>query len=196
MRTLYAITDHLYTSNRLGDFDNYRILGVRVTASSAEISRAFRRLVRDLHPDSTGSDDPALAKRFARVTRAYQTLRDPARRRRYDARRIGSVGARQQVDTEVFTGHPHPEYHSDIGRNSDFYRASDPLTVVQASEETGRSRSWVRRRIRDGSLQASMTGSGYVIRRRDLDRYLARIGSFPGREAASETSSGGTSERT
>lgn len=63
--------------------DPYEVLGVPSTASSAEIARAYRQLVRTLHPDARPTD-PGAAERFARVTGAYRILIDPAQRAAYD----------------------------------------------------------------------------------------------------------------
>jgi molecular chaperone DnaJ len=69
--------------------DYYEILGVAPQASDADIKRAYRRMARELHPDSTGGDTAAEAQ-FKEVTRAYEVLRDPERRARYD--RFGPEG--------------------------------------------------------------------------------------------------------
>ncbi|HLX89015.1 MAG TPA: molecular chaperone DnaJ [Acidimicrobiales bacterium] len=70
--------------------DYYALLGVSPQAGEEDIKRAYRRMARELHPDSTGGD-PAAEARFKEVTRAYEVLRDPERRARYD--RFGPDGA-------------------------------------------------------------------------------------------------------
>jgi len=71
------------------DREYYDLLGVAPDASDEQIKRAYRRLARELHPDSTGGD-PAAEARFKQVARAYEVLRDPERRARYD--RYGAQG--------------------------------------------------------------------------------------------------------
>jgi molecular chaperone DnaJ len=61
----------------------YDVLGVSPQASEADIKRAYRALARRYHPDSH-PDDPDAEAHFKEVTVAYETLRDPERRRRYD----------------------------------------------------------------------------------------------------------------
>ncbi|MEV5320356.1 J domain-containing protein, partial [Streptomyces sp. NPDC052687] len=59
--------------------DHYAVLGVPRSASAREITVAYRRLVRALHPD-TAPRDPAVPDDLAAVLAAYDTLRDPGRR--------------------------------------------------------------------------------------------------------------------
>jgi curved DNA-binding protein CbpA len=72
--------------------DPYTVLGVPSTASQDEISRAYRRLVREHHPDLHPSDpakptEPqpsATTQPLRRVLDAYALLRDPVSRAEYD----------------------------------------------------------------------------------------------------------------
>src|SRR5436190_6588124 len=64
--------------------DFYIILGLGRGASPAEIKRAYRRLSRRYHPGVNPGDHQAQTV-FERVTEAYETLSDPARRRECDA---------------------------------------------------------------------------------------------------------------
>lgn len=61
----------------------YETLKVSQKASSTEIKSAYRRLARKLHPDkNNGSEETARA--FAGIAEAYEVLRSPSERARYD----------------------------------------------------------------------------------------------------------------
>jgi DnaJ-class molecular chaperone len=62
--------------------DHYAMLAVPPGVSAQELREAYLRLAQELHPDAGLQPDGA---RFSEVTAAYAVLRDPARRKRYDA---------------------------------------------------------------------------------------------------------------
>ncbi len=62
--------------------DYYDTLGVNRNASEAEIKQAFRKLARQYHPDV--NKEPDAETRFKEINEAYETLRDPQKRRAYD----------------------------------------------------------------------------------------------------------------
>lgn len=63
--------------------DLYAAMGIQRSASAEDVHRAYRRMARELHPDVNKSPDaPA---RFTHLSKAYSVLRDPEKRRRYDA---------------------------------------------------------------------------------------------------------------
>ncbi|MFB6812633.1 J domain-containing protein [Streptomyces sp. NPDC056387] len=66
--------------------DHYTVLGLGAEASPEQITSAYRRLVRALHPDVRPGGPQADAE-LAEVIDAYQTLHDPLRRSAYDAER-------------------------------------------------------------------------------------------------------------
>jgi len=63
--------------------DYYEILGVSRDASQEEISKAFKKLARKYHPDLNPNDKEAENK-FKEINEAYEVLKDPDKRKRYD----------------------------------------------------------------------------------------------------------------
>src|ERR1700747_800061 len=65
------------------DKDYYGVLGVKKSASTDDIRKAFRKLARKYHPDVNPNDKKAEEK-FKEISEANDVLRDPKKRKIYD----------------------------------------------------------------------------------------------------------------
>jgi curved DNA-binding protein len=114
--------------------DYYAILGVPKTASQAEIKKAYRKLARELHPDT--NQDPEAEKRFKDANEAHAVLADPEKRKQYDelganwqAYQQAGFGSGGATDWGGFGGAPggtrwtyRTASTEDVGGFSDFFR--------------------------------------------------------------------------
>ena len=74
------------------DKDYYKTLGVSDKAEAKEITKAYRKLARELHPDANPGNAKAEEK-FKDVSAAYDVLGDDGKRKEYDeVRRLGPMG--------------------------------------------------------------------------------------------------------
>jgi curved DNA-binding protein len=64
--------------------DYYKILGVEKNATQEEIRKAYRDLAKKYHPDKN-PDDKTTEEKFKSVSEAYEVLKDPEKRKKYDA---------------------------------------------------------------------------------------------------------------
>lgn len=79
--------------------DPYAALGVTKTASAAEIKKAYRKIAKESHPD-LNPGDPKAEARFKAAQAAYDLLKDPEQRARFDRGEIDATGAERQQHHE------------------------------------------------------------------------------------------------
>jgi len=104
----------------------YSVLGLERTASDEEIRKAYRKRVRELHPD-LNPGDPGAEEKFKKVSAAFDILGDAEKRARYDRGEIDAQGE-ERAQQSYYRQHAGTErgarYHSTAGFE-DFGDASD-----------------------------------------------------------------------
>lgn len=100
--------------------DYYKTLGVSKDASQAEIKSAFRKLAVKYHPDKNKEDKKA-EERFKEVNEAYEVLKDPEKRKKYD-----QLGANwQQYEHAGPGGFDFSQYRTGSPGGGTFYYEGD-----------------------------------------------------------------------
>ena len=125
--------------------DYYEILGVKRSATEAEIKSAYRKLARKYHPDVNKTKE-AEAK-FKDINEAYEVLSDKAKRQRYDSLGANWQGGQSYTPPPGFEqfgfGGQGGNYQSfnfngqDLGGFSDFF--SSLFGDMMAGGATGRN---------------------------------------------------------
>src|SRR5215468_7531150 len=77
--------------------DYYQLLGVERNAAAEDIRKAYRKLARKHHPD-LNPGDKAAEERFKEISRAWEVLENPERRRNYDE--FGAISLEAGFDAE------------------------------------------------------------------------------------------------
>jgi molecular chaperone DnaJ len=83
--------------------DYYEILGLGRDATEEQVKKAYRKLAFQHHPDRNPGDKAAELK-FKEATEAYEVLRDPEKRRRYDQFGHAGVGGAAGGPAVDFSG--------------------------------------------------------------------------------------------
>lgn len=91
--------------------DYYEILGVGKNASADEIKKAFRQKALQYHPDKEGGDEA----KFKEVNEAYEVLKEPSKRQRYDQFGHAGVGGGASGDGNPFGGAAGQSVNFDFG---------------------------------------------------------------------------------
>jgi len=93
--------------------DYYRILGVPMNASDAEIKKAYRKLAMQYHPDRNPGKEKWANEKFKEINEAYGVLGDPQKRKQYD--QFGTVGNIGDIFGSPFTTTTFQEMMKDFG---------------------------------------------------------------------------------
>ncbi|KAM4570434.1 dnaJ homolog subfamily C member 16-like isoform 1-T2 [Fundulus diaphanus] len=90
------------------EMDPYKILGVSMGASQAEIKKVYKRLAKEWHPDK--NKDPAAEDMFIKITKSYEILSSEDKRANYD--RYGQTDDTQAYSSSRY-GHRQDSFYFD-----------------------------------------------------------------------------------
>ena len=101
--------------------DYYAILGVSRDATGDEIRKAYRALAKKYHPDV--SKEPDAATRYSEINEAYEVLKDPDKRQKYDTLGMGWQAGQDFTPPPGWQGGGVlMDFGGDMGGFSDFFK--------------------------------------------------------------------------
>ena len=116
--------------------DYYKILGVKTTASQAEIKSAYRKLARKNHPDLNKASQAA--RDFDLVSKAYHTLIDPQERVYYDEQ----LNAQKNRSYSILdSNNPHAKRARNLAVQAKWDRLVDEVLERDRQENRERQRA-------------------------------------------------------
>ncbi len=124
--------------------DPYAALGLTKTATAAEIKKAYRKIARTSHPD-LNPDDPDAERKFKAASHAYDLLKDPEMRARFDRGEIDASGVErpERKFYRQYAEAPGNPYRSGPGFD-EFGDASDIFAEFLRRQDQGERRSSAR----------------------------------------------------
>jgi curved DNA-binding protein len=123
--------------------DYYKILGVERNASPEEIKKVYRKLAMKYHPDRNPGNK-ASEEKFKEINEAYEVLRDPKKRSRYD--QLGedyshwaqSGGSPNAYDWNQWSRQAPGSAQVDFGDMGDLFDFSDFFSAIFGGAPSGR----------------------------------------------------------
>lgn len=113
----------------------YKILGVKQTATNAEIKSAYRRLARMRHPDVNRGSEKA-AREFSLLSRAYRSLTDPHERAYHDAQ------LKQKSSSSIlYSSNPHAQRAMNVRIQTHWDRVVNQLLERDRQDSLERQRA-------------------------------------------------------
>jgi hypothetical protein len=117
--------------------DYYRILGIKATASQAEIKSAYRKLARKHHPD-VNRDSTSAAEQFSLISKAYTILNDPQERAYYD----GQLNTQRTRGYSILdSNNPHAQRARNLAIQAKWDRLVDEVLERDRLENRERQRA-------------------------------------------------------
>ncbi len=144
--------------------DYYVVLGVETSASAGDIRQAYRRAVREAHPDLHPDRADLATEQIKLINEAYTVLRQPVQRREYDLLRwafVPGIRVYEETDRSQNSGSPH--------FSSPSFSATDFSQPGYAS-----NRPWWEQAPLGEDFRQYMAGGVVTMPRREV-RWLRRV---------------------
>lgn len=141
--------------------DYYAVLGVPRTATDKEIKANYRKLARQYHPDANKGKDAE--EKFKEIAEAYEVLKDPEKRKRYDM-----LGSNWKAGDQF---RPPPDFGGftfDFGNLGDFAKGSPFSDFFEAV--FGQARAQAQRSAQTSGTQQRHSPTGGPAARRPYDQ--------------------------
>ena len=117
--------------------DYYKTLGVKRTASNADIKSAYRKLARLRHPD-VNHDSETAAREFDLLSKAYRVLSDPQERAYYDLQLNSLNSSRSSI---LHSDNPHARRARNLAVQAKWDRVVDEVLEHDRRENRERQRA-------------------------------------------------------
>lgn len=145
--------------------DYYKTLGVERNATQEQIQRAYRKLARQYHPDINKASDAE--DKFKVINEAYEVLKDPESRKKYDKMGAGWKSAESPYYQGSYGAQPgggfRYHYGGDEAQFSDFFRTYFGGGFGDAEEAPWRRRGRDQQADIDISVEDAFHGRTKVI---------------------------------
>lgn len=151
--------------------DPYAALGLTKSASQDEIRAAYRKIARTSHPD-LNPDDPGAEARFKAAGAAYDLLKDPETRARFDRGEIDATGA-ERAERRYYR-----DFAEDAGNPYRRHGARGGEDFTSAFDDTGQAGDIFEEMLRRYGGRHTGRGAGAGFAARGPDRRYALEVSF------------------
>lgn len=163
---MFVIPSVLLLSAAMSDY--YQVLGIAPSATEEEVKRSFKKLAVKYHPDKTDNKDHH--QLFIKINEAYETLKSPEARRKYNSKfGISPKPDYTYTSTTTFTTSRTSFARGGAGVYYDYYRRHE-----REAEDSAREAARQRQEAQE-ALNAKFAREKEELERRRKEEALKRL---------------------